>query len=563
LRLTEPPRASIRLAVPNLSPSGAPMPSPRRRPARCRCAFPLAALLAALPAAAAPIPDHLAFPIADVTLAPFEGPRVAVGADGGLAVLWVGECPELAVCLRTWGPDGAPVAGPVALEVPVADLDGVPALAAAAGGDFWVAWTRPGLGFAREVAMRRFAPSGAGVGLERFVAAAAGQVLAAPAVGADALGQPVVVWERRRFEATIDGQPVFVGVEVQGRRFGAGGVALGDSFRVDTADGELVAAPAVAVAADGGFLVAWESFGFDADEDDVLARRFAPGLDGGAAPQGPPEQVHPSGGGRQIRPAAAASGPGTFLVAFEAPGLGGQGRRVFAQVYGAGGALWPAPFGLGVATGDQTRPAAAGGAGAFVVAWEDAAEGGSLRAQRRDPLGAPLEEAFRVDSAAGTPRLPALAVLPGGGSGGLFAAWTGIAPAGSRTLYGRRYSSAPAPPEPCVASATTMCLGAGGRFRVTAVWRTVAGDSGLGRRRDLTADTGSFWFFDQANVELIVKVLEACPVDGHRWVFAAGLTNVEVTLTVEDSATGARQEYRNPLGTPFRPVQDTAAFTCE
>ncbi|MEP6769608.1 MAG: hypothetical protein ABJC61_13125 [Acidobacteriota bacterium] len=47
------------------------------------------------------------------------------------------------------------------------------------------------------------------------------------------------------------------------------------------------------------------------------------------------------------------------------------------------------------------------------------------------------------------------------------------------------------------------------------------------------------------------------------WVFAGGLTNVEVTLTVSDLHTGAVRTYRNPLGTAFQPLQDTAAFaTC-
>jgi hypothetical protein len=45
-------------------------------------------------------------------------------------------------------------------------------------------------------------------------------------------------------------------------------------------------------------------------------------------------------------------------------------------------------------------------------------------------------------------------------------------------------------------------------------------------------------------------------------VFAAGLTDVEATLTVVDSATGAVRTYNNPLGEPFRPILDTEAFGC-
>jgi hypothetical protein len=46
-------------------------------------------------------------------------------------------------------------------------------------------------------------------------------------------------------------------------------------------------------------------------------------------------------------------------------------------------------------------------------------------------------------------------------------------------------------------------------------------------------------------------------------VFAAGLTNVEVTLNVTDTRNGTPKTYFNPLGTPYAPVQDTSAFaTC-
>ena len=64
----------------------------------------------------------------------------------------------------------------------------------------------------------------------------------------------------------------------------------------------------------------------------------------------------------------------------------------------------------------------------------------------------------------------------------------------------------------------------------------------------------------QATSKPPVKVLDACSFAGSTWVFAAGLTNVEVVLTVTDTVTGATRRYRNPKGTAFAPVQDTSAF---
>ena len=89
------------------------------------------------------------------------------------------------------------------------------------------------------------------------------------------------------------------------------------------------------------------------------------------------------------------------------------------------------------------------------------------------------------------------------------------------------------------------------------------GASGAGQAVQLTTDTGYFWFFNSTNVELIVKVLNACSFSPYYWVYAGGLTDVEVTLTVRDTSTGDEQVYPSPLGTPFQPITDSSAFqTC-
>jgi hypothetical protein len=115
----------------------------------------------------------------------------------------------------------------------------------------------------------------------------------------------------------------------------------------------------------------------------------------------------------------------------------------------------------------------------------------------------------------------------------------------------------------CMPGPTTLCL-AGGRFQVETEWRTSGGAAGDGTSIPLTGDTGAFWFFNAENVEILVKVLDACSSQFDSfWVFAAGLTNVEVRLTITDTETGSVKIYDNPLDRTFRPIQDTAAFaTC-
>jgi hypothetical protein len=118
------------------------------------------------------------------------------------------------------------------------------------------------------------------------------------------------------------------------------------------------------------------------------------------------------------------------------------------------------------------------------------------------------------------------------------------------------------PGGPCTPSDTAMCLN-NNRYRVDATFRTASAPAAAAHVFKLTADTGYFWFFDSTNVEVVVKVLNGCGVNSRYWVFAAGLTNVEVRLTVTDTLTGASKTYTNPLNQPFPPLQDTSAFaTC-
>jgi hypothetical protein len=124
---------------------------------------------------------------------------------------------------------------------------------------------------------------------------------------------------------------------------------------------------------------------------------------------------------------------------------------------------------------------------------------------------------------------------------------------------GNLWVYAPSAASTCAADATTLCL-LNKRFQVRATWQTAAGASGQAQAVPLTADTGYFWFFDAANVEMVTKVLDGCAAGGHFWVFAGGLTNVQVVTTVTDTSTGASRVYMNAQGTAFAPIQDTSAF---
>jgi len=141
-------------------------------------------------------------------------------------------------------------------------------------------------------------------------------------------------------------------------------------------------------------------------------------------------------------------------------------------------------------------------------------------------------------------------------------------------------SSAPSPADPvlrslpaagstggsCEPSDTALCL-INNRFRVEVTWDNTAripGSQGNGHVRPVETvegdDTGFFWFFDEDNIELVVKVLDARVINNNFWVFYGGLSDVEYHITVTDTATGNMLPFDNTLG-DFCGAADTTTLS--
>jgi len=117
-------------------------------------------------------------------------------------------------------------------------------------------------------------------------------------------------------------------------------------------------------------------------------------------------------------------------------------------------------------------------------------------------------------------------------------------------------------PTTCTPGATTLCLN-NNRFKVEATFNTTSGQIGQAQVVKLTDETGYLWFFDASNIEVVVKALNACSFNNRYWIYAAGLTDVHVVVTVTDTQTGVFKTYNNPQGHAFLPILDSSAFaTC-
>jgi hypothetical protein len=506
------------------------------------------ACLVPLQAAAQPTPAGPEFAVSDGSVD--SAPRTAVASDdrGDAVVVWSGDCGGEGICLRAYDPSGAPRGEAVRLDGLSALTGRSPVVALFPEGTvIVVSLASHGLFEpTTDVVGRRFALDGSPLG-DLFVlySGALRSDPGQPAIAALPGGGAAVVWAQTDRDRIQHG--------ILGRLIEADGGGPGASLQVtESPVTDFVDSPAVAADASGDFIVTWETFPLSPTVRDVDARAF----DHTAQPLGPPFTVHEEavdGGSSDLdAPAVAATPDGGFMVAWESHTSGSVG--IHARVVTPAG-----PSGAEVAvaaTGLDATPVAAGSESGFAVAWRNAeATGGAVLVRSLTaagtPVGAaqPLATSDAVDDA-----LPGLA---GDRAGDLFAVWTRSADPSHHQIFGRRLTAPP--PGTCAASPTALCL-AGGRFRVEVAWYDQHnGGSGLGTAVPDNDTTGLFWFFNAANVELAVKVLDGRPVNDHFWVFYGALSDVRYTLTVTDVETGERRFYDNAAGS-ICGRGDTAAF---
>lgn len=106
------------------------------------------------------------------------------------------------------------------------------------------------------------------------------------------------------------------------------------------------------------------------------------------------------------------------------------------------------------------------------------------------------------------------------------------------------------------------------RFAVEVLWHTAdrVGTGELmfsGYDYWLTNQSAGYWFFNRSNLELAVKMVDGCEVNGHRWLFVSGFTDQGYNVLVRELSTGVHVVVTNPLGQLASVHADTAAFPCD
>jgi len=472
--------------------------------------------------------DGLGAPASDILLVTSAGliPEIAALPDGGFAVAWVhGERPGPLAILdlraRVFQMDGTP-AGPETIFPEPAGRDGnYLHISADSTGRWVVAWTELASPSFSRVKAWRFSPTGQPLGSPILVADLANKGLYA-AVGGVAMrpdGSFLVSWGESDVPSGLLGDDFFPSDEkVRARAFDATGLPLGPDFLVPASEeggqreGEVAAAP-------DGWIVSWKRR-LD-PQAGIYARRFTLScgtgndlcLNGGRFRARVVWHTSPSGPEGEGRPIGLTADTGAFW--FFSPTNAELVVKVLDGT-AVNGHFW-------VFYGSLTDVA-------FDLTIID-----TLTGQERTYHNPAGTMASRADTEAFL-------------SAGALAAKPGPAPVLAATASACRENTD-----------HTLCLH-DGRFEIAVEWHIAASVThGPGTAAPLTDQTGTFWFFDPANLELIVKVLDGTAINGSFWVFYGSLTDVEFDLTVTDTLTGQARTYHNPAGT-LASKADTQAF---
>ena len=114
---------------------------------------------------------------------------------------------------------------------------------------------------------------------------------------------------------------------------------------------------------------------------------------------------------------------------------------------------------------------------------------------------------------------------------------------------------------PCTPTTPVLSLNSG--HEVRACYRASTGEVAQAKAGIwASAYGGLLWFFDRDNPEVLVKVLDGCSINGHRWVFVAPVTDLGLELWVT-APDGRRWIYRNPQGHSAPARSDRLPFSCE
>jgi len=312
--------------------------------------------------------------------------------------------------------------------------DSARAVAMDANGDSMVVWPSPGQDASLDgVFGQRFDSAGTKTGGEFQINTYTTNSQNGPSVAVDADGGAVVVWQSFGQDGKNYG--------IYGQRINLVGSKIGAEFQINTYTTNSQNSPSVAVDADGDAMVVWQSFGQDGTSYGIYGQRF--NSSGTKVGDESPINTYTTNG--QSYPSVAVDADGDAMVVWSSQGQDGSNDGVYGQRFDAAGMKVGGEFPVNTyTTGTQRFPSVAMDAdGDSVVVWESAGQDGSgygIYGQQFDSAGTKVGEEFQINSyTTGTQRNPSVVM---DGDGDIVVVWESNVQDGSGYgVYQQRFNS--------------------------------------------------------------------------------------------------------------------------
>jgi hypothetical protein len=204
----------------------------------------------------------------------------------------------------------------------------------------------------------------------------------AAAIAMDADGNFVVVWSS-----------YFTGDrsnEILGQRFDPNCIPIGDEFQINTTTSENQTESSVAMNAAGNFVVAWQSG--DAGFEDIFAQRYDPN----GQPLGDETLVNTFTQGKQRFPTVAMNTDGAFAVVWESENLDTETIVVSCQLFDVNGLAVGEEFDVNIPADCRYPDVAMDPNGNFAIVWMQDKSSNSIIGRLYDANGTAKTEPFEV-----------------------------------------------------------------------------------------------------------------------------------------------------------------------
>ena len=292
-----------------------------------------------------------------------QRPVAAMDNDGNFVVVWesyLQDGDSWGVYARRYDASGTALSGEIQVNTPTSEYQRRPTIAMDDAGNFVVVWADgDGTTAGWDIYGQRFDASGNKLGGEFIVNTTVTDGQLRPTAAMDRTGNFVITWQSRGQDADD--------YAVIGRLYDATGAAVTGEFIVNTTETRRQWRPAVAMAESGDFVIAWESDQTATDDWGIFARRY----DASGTAIGNEFQVHTNSTNDQQTASIGMAADGEFIITWQSdhPALGDWG--VYGQQFAADGSVIGGETMFSTTTtGAQENPSVVmDDGGAFMVVW--------------------------------------------------------------------------------------------------------------------------------------------------------------------------------------------------